>query len=108
MVTVDLKLLGWGLVILCLVVLLIFCIILVKNLIVTVKSTNKILEDAETISSIASDRTEELNSAVGDVSKSISGLAEVLKGNQSIVSAISTLVKTFASLKTLIVKKSDE
>lgn len=108
MVTIDLKLLGWGLVVLCLVILLIFCIVLVKNLIVTVKHTNKVLEDTEVITGIAADRTKELNSAVGDMSKAISGFAEAVKGKQNIVGAVSALVKAFAALKNIASKQSDE
>jgi Na+-transporting methylmalonyl-CoA/oxaloacetate decarboxylase gamma subunit len=106
-VTIDLKVLGWGLVILCLVILIIFCIVLVKNLMVTVKRTNQSLEDTEIITDIASERTKQLNSAVGDVADSVKGLAEVVKGNQSFVGAVSTLVKGIASLKNLIHRKKD-
>ena len=56
-VTLDLKTLGWALIIIGVLVLIVFCIIFMKNLIVTIKHTNKILEDSEKISSIAAQRT---------------------------------------------------
>ena len=60
-VTLDLKTLGCALIIIGVLVLIVFCIIFMKNLIVTIKHTNKILEDSEKISSIAAQRTEQVN-----------------------------------------------
>ena len=49
------------------VVLIAYCISLVKNLIITVKRTNYILEDAMSISKIAADRTQEIDSKITSV-----------------------------------------
>ncbi len=46
------------------VVFIAYCISLVKNLIITVKRTNYILEDAMSISKIAAERTQEVDSKI--------------------------------------------
>lgn len=107
-ITLDLKTLGWALVIIGLLVLVVFCIIFMKNLIVTIRHMNQILEDTERISAIAAERTEQVNEAVGDVSESLSQVAEIIKGNQSITSALSSIVNALASLKNLVSRKAKD
>lgn len=107
-ITLDLKTLGWALVIIGLLVLIVFCIIFMKNLIVTIRHANNILEDSEKISSIAAERAEQVNEAVGDVSTSISEMAEIIKGNQSITAALSSIVNAVASLRNLVTRKDRE
>lgn len=107
-ITMDLRTLGWALVVIGILVLIVFCIIFMKNLIETIKHTNQILEDTEKISAIAAERTEQVNGAIGDVSESLSELAEVIKGNQSIVSALTSIVNALASLKNLVTRKKGE
>ncbi len=107
-VVLTLKDLGFILIVTCVVVLLIYCISLIKNLVVTVKHTNKILEDTQIITDIAAERTKEVNEAVGDLSGAIGGIAEAIKGNQSIAAALSTLVNSINSLKNLILKMKNQ
>lgn len=85
-------------------VLLLYCIIFVKNLIPAVKNMNKILEDAQVISGIAADNAKELDKIVGDVSSSVSSLSDVIKGNQSFIAALTSLVNAIGSLKNLLQK----
>ena len=85
-------------------VLLLYCIIFVKNLIPAVKNMNKILEDAQVISGIAADNAKELDKIVGDVSSSVSSLSDVIKGNQSVIAALTSLVNAIGSLKNLLQK----
>ena len=82
-VTLDLKTLGWALIIIGVLVLIVFCIIFMKNLIVTIKHTNKILVEA-----------------LGQV-------AETVKGNQNVVAALTSVINALGSLKNLIVKMKD-
>ncbi|MEG0830426.1 MAG: hypothetical protein RSD88_07225 [Anaerovoracaceae bacterium] len=108
LVTVDLKAIGIGLIIIGLIVLIIFVIILLKNLIVTVKHTNKILEDTETISGIASERTKEVNGVVGKLIEAVSSVSDIIKGNQSTVGALTAIAKAAMSLKNLLQKEKKE
>ena len=104
-VTLDLKTLGWARIIIGVLVLIVFCFM--KNLIVTIKHTNKILEDSEKISSIAAQRTEQVNESVGEVAEALGQVAETVKGNQNVVAALTSVINALGSLKNLIVKMKD-
>ena len=73
-----------------LIILIAYCIAFMKNLVVTIKHTNRILEDTQAITKIAAERTK-------DVDKVLSGL----KDNQSIVSIASTIIQALGALKNL-------
>ncbi len=81
-----------------LIVLIIYLICVAKNLLETLKRTNRVLEDVEKISSIAAGRTEEIDGIISDVSEAATGISSALKGNQNIVSALTSTVNGFSSL----------
>ncbi len=83
-------------------VLLIYCIVFVKNLIPTIKNVNKILEDAQVISGIAAENAKEVDKILGDVSSSVSSISDIIKGNQSVVAALTSLINAVGSLKNLL------
>jgi uncharacterized protein YoxC len=89
---------------LALLVLLIYCIILVKNLIPSVKSISKILKDTEVISGVAADSTKEAQKIVADLSVSVGSISDIIKGNQSIAAALTSIVNAIGSLKNLLKK----
>lgn len=84
-----------------LIVLIIYGIILLKNLVQTVKMTNKILEDSQEISAIAAERTKEINSIVGDVAHSMGAVSDAIKGNQNTVKALTSIVNSLGALKSI-------
>ena len=86
-------------------ILIIFCIVLLKNLITTIKHANKILADAEQISGIAADRTVQVNDAVGDLAESVGGLAKAMKGEEKIITSLGSIAKAVTSIKNLLEKK---
>lgn len=85
-------------------ILLFYCIRLVKNLIPTVKTLNRILEDANVISGIAVESTQEVQKIVGDVTTSVSSVADIIKGNQSVIAALTSIINALSSLKNLLRK----
>lgn len=103
-VVLTLKDLGFILIVTCVVVLLIYCINLVRNLVTTIKHTNKILADTQVITEIAAERTKEVNDSVGELATAVTGIADAIKGNQSIAAAGSSLVNSVTSLKNIIAK----
>lgn len=107
-ITLDLKTLGWALIIIGLLVLIVFGIVFMRNLIITIQHTNRILADAEKISAIAAERSEQLDGLVGDVSESVGQVTEMIKGNQSIVSALTSIVNAVTSLKNLVTSKKEK
>lgn len=87
---------------LAILVLLIYCIVFVKNLIPAIKNINKILEDAQVISGIAADNAKDVNKIIGEVSSSVGSISDIIKGNQSVVAALTSLVNAVGSLKNLL------
>lgn len=86
-------------------VLLIYCISFVKNLIPAVKNMNRILEDAQVISGIAANNAKEVDKIIGDLSSSVGSISDIIKGNQSVVAALTSLVNAVGSLKNLLHKE---
>ncbi len=100
-ITLSLKDMGLILIGVGLIVLLIYCSVLIKNLVYTIKLTNQILEDSKVITSIASNRAKEIDSIVGDVSVSVGSITETIKGNQSFIKAVSSIVNAAGAFKSL-------
>lgn len=86
------------------IILLFYCILLIKNLIPSAKSLAKIMRDAEIASGVAAEGAEEAKKIVSDVSNSVSIVADVLKNNQSTVSALTNLANALGSFKNLMSK----
>lgn len=104
-ITLSLKDMGMLLIGIGLIVLLMYFIILVKNMIYSIKLTNKILEDSKVITSIAAERAKEIDSVVGDISVTIGSITDSIKGNQSTLKALSTIVNTVGAIKSLFNKE---
>lgn len=103
-ITLTLKDLGLILIGTGIIVLLIYCISFIRNLTVTIKHTNKILEDTQVISAIAATRAQDIDQAVGNVTESVSNISDALKGNQSTIAALSSIVNSVVSLKNIVTK----
>jgi len=89
---------------LALLVLLIYCIVFVRNLIPVVKNVNKILEDSRVITGIAADNAKDVDKIVRELSSSVGSISDVIKGNQSVVAALTSLINAIGSLKNLLEK----
>jgi hypothetical protein len=105
-ITITLQEAGWLLVALMLAILLIAGIILMANLIKTVKNANIILEDVQVVSKIAADRTKDVDKIITDVSETVVGISSSLKENKGTFAGIISLIKAIASLKNA--SKKDE
>lgn len=86
------------------IVLLIYIILLVRSLIPTVKKMNQILDDVQVITHTASETTETLKYTIDNMSESTSILYNAIKGNQNVVSALTSFVNAVTSLKNIISK----
>jgi hypothetical protein len=84
-----------------LIILVFYGAYLIKHLVVTVKSLNKVLADTEVISEIAARRSKDADKLIGDATESVGSLAEIIKGNQSAIAALTTIVNALGSLKNL-------
>jgi uncharacterized protein YoxC len=80
-----------------LIVLIIYCIILVKNLVPAVKTLNRILENAESVTNIAAGGALEAQKIIADVSQSVSSVSASFKGKESFFQGVTSLVKAVTS-----------
>jgi uncharacterized protein YoxC len=103
--TITLGEAGLVLIGLAVLILLVYCIAFVKNLIPAVKNINKILEDTQVISGIAADNAKEVDKIIGDLSSSVGSISDIIKGNQSVVAALTSLINAVGSLKNLLQKE---
>ncbi len=87
-----------------LVILLFYCIALVKNLIPAVKTLNKILEDTQIITGVVAESTESAQKMLADVSESVGTVTKAIKGNQNVIQALTSLVNALTALKNLLKK----
>ena len=101
-ITLTLKDIMWFLIGIGAIILIIYLVVLLKNLLQTVKKTNQILDDTSVVTNITATRATEVNGAVSDLVVSLGAVANSFKGNQSFMSAISTLVNAEGSLKSLL------
>lgn len=88
-----------------LIILIFYCINLVRNLIPTIKILNKILEDTQEIVGVAAESVEEAHKILEDVTESVSTISSMMKGNQSVIQALTSLINALASLKGLLKRK---
>lgn len=86
------------------IVLIIYLIVLFRNLIITVKKANKILDDTNVVTSITASRATEVNGVVDDVVGALGSVATSVRGNQSTMAAVSTLVNALGSLRKILKK----
>lgn len=84
------------------ILLLFYCIVLVKNLIPSAKSLAKIMKDAEVASGVAAQGAEEAQKVMSDVSQSVSVVADIIKNNQNVVSAVTNIANALGSLRNLL------
>ncbi len=86
------------------IVLIIYLIILFKKLTVTIDKANKILDDTNVVTSITASRATEVNGVVDDVIGALGSVATSVKGNQSTMAAVSTLINAIGSLRKILKK----
>ncbi|HKK95251.1 MAG TPA: hypothetical protein VJ916_02860 [Anaerovoracaceae bacterium] len=109
-VTVDLNELILFLVFAALFVFIVYLIVLTKNLIITLKKTNEIMDDAKVVSAISAKEATEIDGVVADIIKAFGTITDAIKGNESIVKTMTNIGKALASLQGVInkFKKEDE
>ena len=107
-ITITLKDAGLILIGMGIITLLAYCIAFMKNLVTTVKHANKILEDTQVISKIAAERSKDVDKMINDVSYSVGSLSDIIKGNQSTLAALTSIINALASLKNIIKKEKEK
>ena len=107
MVTIDVRTTLIWLLLAALVILVVYLIVAVKNLVTTIKKTNKILEDAAVISEVASKKAVEVDEIVGDVHGVVSDLAKAVQGT-STIGAVTNVVKAAGSVASTVKQNKEK
>ncbi|MGC2874173.1 hypothetical protein ACPW7J_13225 [Ihubacter sp. rT4E-8] len=108
MVTIDVKATLICLLLAALVILVVYLIIMAKNLLKTVKETNQILADTAVISGIAAEKAVQIDGMITDVQSAVSDLSEAVRGQQNLVAAAASLVKSLGTLAAVFRKAGEE
>lgn len=82
-------------------ILIVYLIIFSRNIAKAAKRANRTMENIEKISTITLKKSMQLDSASNDFIEAMGKVASALKGQQSLISAISVLVNSFSSIKNL-------
>ena len=93
MLTIDVKTALLCLLIIALIVLIVFAIYAVFHLVKTLKQSQKVLSDLETVSHIASERTQQLDKLISDTQKKIKSGQNIMNSIPIIFSAVSRIAK---------------
>jgi len=107
-VTVNLNELILFFVFAALFVFIIYLIVLIKNLTITLKKTNEIMDDAKVVSAISAKKATEIDGVVTDVTAAVATITDAIKGNESIVKTMTNIGKALASLQGVINKFKKE
>jgi uncharacterized protein YoxC len=81
------------------VILIVYLIVLVRNLNETLKKATVVLDEAHVVTEIAAKRAQEVDGIVDDVASSVKSISENLKGNINLAKVIAALVNLGTSLK---------
>ena len=107
MVTIDVRTTLIWLLLAARVMLVVYLIVAVKNLVTTIKKTNKILEDAAVISEVAAKKAVEVDEIVGDVHGVVSDLAKAVQGT-STIGAVTNVVKAAGSVASTVKQNKEK
>ena len=107
-ITIDIKSALIYLLYLALIILVVFVTIFFKHLITTLKTTNKVLQDATVVSKIAANRASEIDGAIGDLKEAAADISQAVKGQQNLIGAAANLIKAFGTLTAIFQQNSGE
>lgn len=107
MVTIDVRTALIWLLLAALIVFVIYLTVAVKNLVTTIKKTNKILEDAAVVSEVAAKKAVEVDSIISDVQGAVSSISDAVQGT-STIGAVANIVKAAGSVASTVKNKKDD
>jgi uncharacterized protein YoxC len=80
-------------------ILIIYLIVLVRNLNETLKKANVVIDEAHVVTEFAAKRTTEIDGMIDDVSTSIKSISDNLKGNINFAKVIAAFVNLGTAIK---------
>lgn len=107
-ITITPQGLAWGIIAVLAAVLLVYLILLLRKVIETLKVVDTLLEDAKSVTEVASRRTKDIDGMVDGIVEAAGILSDGVKGNQNIVKAASGIVNAAASCVGIVKGKNAE
>lgn len=105
---IPLSVLGFVVIGAAILILIIYCIILVRALIPSARKLSEILDEVHEITEMASKNTRVVHEMVSSLSGSAQDITKVVKGNQSTIAAATTFINAVTSFKNLVFRKSSK
>lgn len=91
------------------IVALVYLAMVFKNLVQTIKLTNRVMEDTTRVSGIVANRTEEVDGLISDFAEGASGFRKSVKDGDGLLGTLTSLIGAITQLaKTLKGRKSAE
>ncbi len=90
------------------IVLLIYLIALIRKSMTTLNKVNSVLDDTKVVSGIASDKAQKVDKMVDAVGESVGTVVNSMKGNQSIVAAITNIINAVSSFAGIVRKPTNK
>ncbi len=98
---------AWFVIAVLAMVLLLYLILLLRKIIGTLKVVDTLLQDAKTVTEVASRRTRDIDGMVDGIVEAAGIMADGVKGNQNIAKAASGIVNATASCVGIIKDKKN-
>lgn len=89
------------------IVLLIYLIALIRKAVVTLTKVNLVLDDTKVVSGVAADKAQKVDEIVDGIGDSVGTVVNSIKGNQSIVAAITSIVNAVSSFAGIVKKPTN-
>ena len=105
--TIDLKMLGFIVIGIALLILIIYLILLVRKAIDTLKKADVVIQDSQEITGVAAKRTKQLDGAIDDLADSITGVASAFRGKQEATKNLGTFLSALAAIKNVLTKDKE-
>lgn len=108
MITLDLRTLLVSILLIAIIVFVVYLTIAMKNLIITLKNANKVLEDANVVSSIVADKATRSEVALDKVLDACDSFSNAVKGEEGVMAVLGSIAKAITSIASLFKKDKEE
>ncbi len=89
-------------------ILLVYLIIVARNLISVLKKADAVLSDVKVVSEISSRKAEDIDPLIGDVTSIANTIFSAIKGNQSVTTALSSVFHGIMSFLGMLKKGNND
>lgn len=99
---IPVKDVGIALLLIALIVLVIYLILFVRNLNKAAKRSNEMLDDLQTITSVAEKRTLEVDNAISNVTETVNSVSKAIKGQETLFKQLSNIATAAVTIVSIV------